>query len=166
MNNDPNTKQNLGKLIDMIKDIKVAMLTTMDDDNCLRSRPMRAMEVKPDGDIWFFTGYHSGKSHEIQHDAHVNLSYSDPDNENYVSISGRAQVLRDQKKIDELWNPAMKTWFPKGKEDPNVGLLKITIDKAEYWDAPNSVMVHLYGMVKAALTGERPDAGENKKINL
>lgn len=166
MNNDPNTKENLGKLIDMIKDIKAAMLTTMDEDNCLRSRPMRAMEVKPDGDLWFFTGYHSGKSHEIEHDAHVNLSYSDPDNENYVSISGKAQVLRDQQKIDELWNPAMKTWFPNGKEDPNVGLIKVTIDKAEYWDAPNSVMVHLYGMVKAALTGERPDAGENKKINL
>ncbi len=166
MNNDSNSKENLEKLIDLIKDIKVAMMTTMDDDDSLRSRPMRAMEVKPDGVIWFFTGYESHKTHEIQHDAHVNLSYSKPSDELYVSISGKAQVLRDQQKIDELWNPAMKTWFPQGKEDPNVGLIKVTIDKAEYWDVPNSAVIHLYGMVKAALTGKSPDAGENKKINL
>lgn len=166
MNNDPNKKENLEKLISLIKDIKTAMLTTLDDDNCLRSRPMRAIEVKPDGTLWFFTAYQSGKTHDINHDSHVNVSYAEPEDEHYVSISGKAQVLRDQQKIDELWNPAMKTWFPKGKDDSNIGLIKVTIDKAEYWDAPNSTMIHLYGMVKAALTGESPDAGENKKINM
>ena len=166
MNNDPNTQENLEKLIELIKDINVAMMTTMDDDGCLRSRPMRAMETKADGVIWFFTGYESGKTHEIANDSHVNLSYAKPSDELYVSVSGKARVLRDKQKIDELWNPFMKTWFPQGKDDPNIGLIKVTIDKAEYWDAPNSAVVHLYGVVKAALTGERPDAGENKKINL
>lgn len=164
MNNDK--QENLQKLIEKIKDIKVAMMTTMDTDGSLRSRPMRHSEVKADGIIWFFTGYESGKSHEIKNDSHVNLSYSNPDDELYVSVSGRASLTRDQAKIDELWSPALKAWFPEGKEDPNIGLIKVSIDKAEYWDAPNSVMVHLYGMVKAAITGEPAHPGDNKKINL
>lgn len=161
-----NEQENLQKLIEKIKDVKVAMMTTMDEDGSLRSRPMRNSEVKEDGIIWFFTGYESGKSHEIKNDSHVNLSYSDPDDELYVSVSGRASLSRDKSKIDELWNPALKAWFPDGKEDPNIGLIKVAIEKAEYWDAPNSAMIHLYGMVKAAITGEPARPGDNKKINL
>ena len=164
MNNEQN--ENLQKLIDKIKDVDTAMMTTADDDGSLRSRPMRNMQIKEDGIIWFFTGYESAKSHELKNDSHVNLSYADPSNNLYVSVSGRASLSRDKAKIDELWNPAMKAWFPEGKEDPNVGLIKVTIDKAEYWDSPNSAVVHLYGVVKAAITGERADPGENKKINL
>ena len=164
MNNEQN--ENLQKLIDKIKDIDIAMMTTADDDGSLRSRPMRNMQIKEDGIIWFFTGYESAKSHELKNDSHVNLSYADPSNNLYVSVSGRASLSRDKAKIDELWNPAMKAWFPEGKEDPNVGLIKVTIDKAEYWDSPNSAVVHLYGFVKAAITGEPAHPGENKKINL
>ena len=164
MNNEQN--ENLQKLIDKIKDVDTAMMTTADDDGSLRSRPMRNMQIKEDGLIWFFTGYESAKSHELKNDSHVNLSYADPSNNLYVSVSGRASLSRDKAKIDELWNPAMKAWFPEGKDDPNVGLIKVTIDKAEYWDSPNSAVVHLYGVVKAAITGERADPGENKKINL
>ncbi|MBB6610275.1 pyridoxamine 5'-phosphate oxidase family protein [Pontibacter sp. Tf4] len=164
MSNDQKT--DLQKLIDKIKDIDTAMMTTADDDGSLRSRPMRNMQIKEDGVIWFFTGYESAKTHELQNDAHVNLSYARPDDQLYVSVSGRATISRDKAKIDELWNPAMKAWFPEGKDDPNIGLIKVTIDKAEYWDSPSSAMVHLYGVVKAAITGERADPGENKKINL
>ncbi|NEM98837.1 pyridoxamine 5'-phosphate oxidase family protein [Pontibacter burrus] len=164
MSNDQKT--DLQKLIDKIKNIDTAMMTTADDEGSLRSRPMRNMQIKEDGVIWFFTGYESEKTHELQKDAHVNLSYAKPDDQLYVSVSGRAVVSRDKAKIDELWNPALKAWFPEGKEDPNIGLIKVTIDKAEYWDSPSSAMVHLYGVVKAAITGERADPGENKKINL
>lgn len=166
MMNDPNTKENLSKLIDKIKDVKIAMMTTVDDNGTLRSRPMKTQQTEADGDIWFFTGYESGKSHEIEHDAHVNLSYADPDDNLYVSISGKAQLSRDQQKIDELWSADMKAWFPGGKEDKNVGLIRVKIDKAEYWDTPSNTMVTLFGMAKAAITGEPAKGGENKKINL
>lgn len=164
MNNEQN--ENLQKLIDKIKDIDIAMMTTADEDGSLRSRPMRNMQLKEDGVIWFFTGYESGKSQELKNDSHVNLSYAKPDDQLYVSVSGRASLTRDQAKIDELWNPMLKAWFPNGKDDPNIALIKVTIEKAEYWDSPSSAMVHLYGVVKAAITGERADPGENKKINL
>ncbi|AKD04744.1 pyridoxamine 5'-phosphate oxidase family protein [Pontibacter korlensis] len=166
MNNDPNTKANLEKLIDKIKDVKIAMMTTVDDDGSLRSRPMKTQQTKADGELWFFTGYESGKSHEIEHDAHVNLSYAEPSDNLYVSVSGRARVTRDQQKIDELWTADMKAWFPGGKEDSNIGLIRVVIEKAEYWDTPNNTMVTLFGMAKAAITGEPAKGGENKKINL
>ncbi|PTX20151.1 general stress protein 26 [Pontibacter mucosus] len=166
MNNDPNTKENLDKLISRIKDVKIAMMTTVDDDGTLRSRPMKTQQSEADGNLWFFTGYESGKSHEIGHDAHVNLSYANPDDNLYVSVSGRAQVLRDQQKIDQLWSPDLKAWFPNGKEDKNIGLIRVKIEKAEYWDTPSNTMVTLIGIAKAAITGEPSKGGENKKINL
>ncbi|WP_210464777.1 pyridoxamine 5'-phosphate oxidase family protein [Rufibacter roseolus] len=167
MENQQNQNQgDLKALIDKIKDIDTAMLSTVEPDGTIRSRPMRHMQVAEDGVIWFFNSHHSAKTHEIRNDSHVNLSYSKPGDQLYVSVSGRAQVLRDQQKIDELWNPAMKAWFPEGKDDPNIGLLKVTIDQAEFWDSPSSAVVHLYGMVKAAITGEPARPGENKKINL
>ncbi|ARS34926.1 pyridoxamine 5'-phosphate oxidase family protein [Pontibacter actiniarum] len=166
MNNDPNTTENLKNLVDKIKDVKIAMMTTVHDDGTLRSRPMKTQKTEADGDLWFFTGYESGKSHEIEHDAHVNLSYAEPSDNLYVSVSGRARVMRDQQKIDELWSADMKAWFPNGKEDKNIGLIRVSIDKAEYWDTPSNTMVTLYGMAKAAITGEPAKGGENKKINL
>ena len=164
MNNEQN--ENLAKLIDKIKDVDFTMMTTVDDDGSLRSRPMSTQEVGKDGIIWFFTGYESAKSHEIKNDSHVNLSYAKPSDNLYVSVSGRASLSKDKAKIDELWSPALKAWFPEGKDDPNIGLIKVTIDKAEYWDSPNSAVVQLYGFVKAAITGEPAHPGENKKINL
>ncbi len=153
-------------LLEKIKDINTAMLSTADEDGSIRSRPMRHLEANEDGTIYFFTEYNSGKTDEIKNDSHVNLSYAKPGDQMYVSVSGKAQVYRDQQKIDELWNPAMKAWFPDGKDDPKIGILKVTIDKAEYWDSPSSAVVHLYGMVKAAITGEPAHPGENKKVNL
>jgi general stress protein 26 len=164
MNNDQ--KENLKKLKDKIEDIDFTMMTTVDEDGSLRSRPMSTQQVSENGEIWFFTGYESGKSHEIKQDAHVNLSYSKPSDNLFVSVSGKATLSRDKAKIDELWTPELKAWFPEGKDDPNIGLIKVTIDKAEYWDSPNSAVVHLIGFVKATLSGESYDPGENKKINL
>lgn len=167
MENNQDKQQSLQKLIEMIKDVDIAMMTTVDDDGSLRSRPMRTQKINEDGVLWFFTGYESGKSHEIvDNDAHVNLSYARPSDELYVSVSGRATLTKDKQKIDELWNPALTAWFPSGKDDPNVGLIKVTIEKAEYWDAPNSTLVHLYGMAKAAITGEKTRPGDNEKINM
>ncbi|MFB9861981.1 general stress protein [Rufibacter immobilis] len=153
-------------LIEKINDINTAMLSTVEPDGTIRSRPMRHLKVDESGAIYFFTGHNSGKADEIKNESHVNLSYAKPGDQLYVSVSGTASVYRDQQQIDDLWNPFMKAWFPEGKEDPNIAILKVTIDQAEYWDSPSSAVVHLYGVVKAAITGEPPHPGENKKINL
>ena len=83
-----------------------------------------------------------------------------------MSLSGRATLVQDRAAIDAHWSDILSTWFPKGKEDPDVALLRIEVSDAEYWDAPNSVMVHAYGYLKAKLTGVPPKGGDNEKLHL
>ena len=161
-----NKSEEIQKFGELIKDINIAMLTTALPDGSLRSRPMATQAGEFDGTLWFFTGKETEKVHEIQDDQHVNLSYSKPSEQKYVSVSGRASVLRDQAKIDELWSTPLKAWFPDGKDDPNIALLKIQVESAEYWDTPSSTMVHLIGMVKATVTRQEYNPGENEKITL
>jgi general stress protein 26 len=157
--------ENIKKLRELIKDIRFAMLTTVEEDGTLRSRPMATQETEFDGELWFFTNANSPKVDEVQHEQHVNVSYANPDKQKYVSISGRAQLMGDRKKIEELWNPLYKAWFPKGLDDPDLALLKVSVDQAEYWDSPSSAVVRLVGFVKALTTGKPYSGGENEKIN-
>ncbi len=158
--------QDIEKLGELIKDIDIAMLTTIDDDGSLRSRPMGTQNNNFDGTLWFFTGASSHKVLEVQHDQRVNVAYSDAKHNRYVSVSGTARLNRDKAKIAELWNPALKAWFPNGLEDPDIALLQIEVDKAEYWDSPSSTVVHMVGFVKSVATGQRYEPGENEKISL
>lgn len=154
------------KLTELIKDIRVAMLTTADDDGTLRSRPMATHEVESDADLWFFTQEHSAKVEEVQREHQVNVSYADSDKQRFVSVSGRAVLVTDPAKIRELWTPYLKAWFPKGIDDPELALLKVTVEKAEYWEGPSSKIVQLFGFAKAALTGKQYDVGEHEKLDL
>lgn len=157
--------ENIKKLREMIKDIRFAMMTTAEDDGTLRSRPMATQQVEFDGDLWFFTNANAPKVDEVQHNQHVNLSYAEPNDQKYVSVSGKAQLVRDRQKIEELWNPLFKAWFPQGLDDPDLALLKVSLDKAEYWDSPSSKVVRLVGFLKAVVTGKPIDAGDNEKID-
>jgi hypothetical protein len=75
-------------------------------------------------------------------------------------------VVRDKEKARELWSPALKAWFPQGVDEPDLVLLNVQVEKAEYWDAPASKVVQLAGFVKAVATGQRYDPGENEKVEL
>jgi len=160
-----NQTETTQKMWEMMKSISFAMLTTEDDDN-LRARPMVAAQKEFDGTLWFFTRASSHKVNEVQHDQRVGVTYADPSKQDYVSLSGHARLVRDKAAIDAHWGESMRTWFPKGKDDPDIALLKVDVTMAEYWDAPNSTMVHAYGYLKAVVTGEPPHPGENEKIRL
>ncbi|WP_237214023.1 pyridoxamine 5'-phosphate oxidase family protein [Falsiroseomonas oryziterrae] len=153
------------KVWELIREIQVAMLVTLDERGRMRGRPMRAVKLKDfSGTLWFFTGRPSPKTDEIRQDERVLLAYADPNDQNYVAVSGTATVVRDVAKQKELWSEPLRTWFPGGPEDPKAALLKVEVEGAEYWDAPSSAFVHLYGYVKAVTTGEPPQAGENDKV--
>lgn len=157
----------IAKLADLIKDVRIAMLTTVAKDGSLHSRPMAVQQVEFDGDLWFFTGEDTLKSHEIADDSHVNVACADPSSQTYVSVSGRARLVHDRAKIEELWNPMYKAWFPKGLDDPQLALLKIEVDSAEYWDAPSSTVAHIAGFIKAVATGQpATKIGENQRLEL
>jgi len=162
------TQQNpaIEKLASLIKDIQVAMLTTEAENGVLRSRPMVTQHRPFDGTLWFFTGAKSPKAHEIQDHQQVNLSYADPGKDHYVSVSGRASIVHDMAKVKEMWNPIYMAWFPQGVDDPDLSLMKVQVEQAEYWDPGSSRMVQLAGFVKAMVTGEPVKGGESKKITL
>ncbi|HEV2557997.1 MAG TPA: pyridoxamine 5'-phosphate oxidase family protein [Microvirga sp.] len=155
------------KLYAMIKDMRIAMMTTIDTEGLMHSRPMYSQEADEHGDLWFFTQIQSPKTTEISRDNEVNLSYSDPDKQHYVSVFGTAEIVRDKKKIEEKWSEGMRAWFPNGTDDPQIALIRVHPVRGEYWDSPNSTILHLYGTVKAAITGKQPnELTEDEKVNL
>jgi general stress protein 26 len=120
------------KLVELLRKFDNAMLVTASANGSMRSRPMALLQVEPDGDMWFMTSGHSGKIDEIAADSHVNVALQ-KDRE-YVSVCGRARVLRDRAKVDELWNEHMRAYFPNGKDDPDLVLLQVQAEEGEYWD--------------------------------
>ncbi len=154
------------KVWELIKDIHIAMLTTADSSGALYSRPMATQQASFTGDLWFLTGQHSGKVEEIQHDAHVNLTYTDAKNSSFVSVAGRAEISKDRAKIEELWNPLYKAWFPEGVNDPEVRVLKVRVDGAEYWEAPSSAIVRYFRILKRAATHGKSKVGEHGKLTV
>lgn len=153
------------KVRDMIEDIRIGMFTTVDDGGNLVSRPMACMQIDENGSLWFFTRKDSPKTEQIDnHEQKVNVSFADVDDADYVSISGTATEVYDRSKIDELWSPAAKPWFPDGKDDPSLILLRVDTQMAEYWDSTSSRMVRLLEMARAAVSGDTYKEGENRKV--
>ncbi|HKO59889.1 MAG TPA: pyridoxamine 5'-phosphate oxidase family protein [Pyrinomonadaceae bacterium] len=167
MANADSREEALQKLREMVKDIDFCMLTTIDENGDPHSRPMSSNgDIDPDGDLWFFTSLSSHKVSEIENSPKVNLSFADPDNQRYISITGAAQLVRDPQKIEELWRPEFKIWFPKGKDDPEVALLRVNLQKGEYWDNPASTVGFALSFVSSMVTGKQPDLGENEKLDF
>ena len=160
-----NREESIEKLKSLIEDIDFGMLTTMDGGK-LRSRPMSTQEVQADGDLWFFTSDKTHKVDEIEADNRVNIAYSKPEDNVYVSVSGTAAIVKDRAKIEELWSPILKSWFPEGLDDPTLCLLRIKIEEAEYWDAPSSKVVQIAGFIKALVTGTEATYGDHPTIKL
>lgn len=153
------------KLQELIEGIDFCMLTTIDGGH-LRSRPMSTQQFEFDGDLWFFTSDNTHKIEEIEKDSRVNASYSKSEDNHFVSVSGRASIVKDRAKMEELWNPVLKAWFPEGLEDPNLCLMRVRVEQAEYWDSPSGTLIQLFGFVKALATGDKKGDGENKKLSF
>ena len=154
------------KVAELIKGIKFAMLTTAEDDGSLRSRPMATQQAEFDGSLWFFTSTTTAKVGEINRDRHVNVSFADPDKQVYVSASGPGSVVRDRKKAEQLWNPLYKAFFPNGLDDPDLVLLRVDVEIAEYWDSPGGSLARAFRFIKAAATHDPGAMGEHSKVRL
>jgi general stress protein 26 len=148
----------LQRLADLIETLPVAMLTTLDGDGALVSRPMSPLEMDADGALWFFTDIRSSKVEQIDT---LNLSFADRDRGTYVSISGHGEVFANHTRAAELWTAMAKPWFPDGPESPNLALLKVVADAADYWDAPHGKMVRVLAMAVSIVTGEPIATGEH-----
>jgi general stress protein 26 len=120
-------------LRDLIKDVDTAMLTTVTEEG-LVSRPMKTQEIEFDGDLWFFTKKETNKYEEILHDQDVNVAYA---GKSYVSVRGRAEIVEDLDKKKELWSYAYEKIMQTSYDNPNVILIKVKVESAEYWETGN-----------------------------
>lgn len=154
----------LAPLRTLLKSLPVAMFNTVAHDGSVVARPLQALEFDEDGVLWFATGLDSEKATEIRARPHVGLSFADHHANRFVSVSGPARLVHDREKIDALWSPAMSVFFPQGKDDPNLVLVRVEIERAEYWDGPATFVGKLLYLAAAAITGDPGVMNENAII--
>lgn len=158
-------KDNIDRVWDIIEKVGVCMLTTQFAGG-LRARPLEARPDREAGVIFFVTDIHSAKEDEIESAPDVGLVFIDPDDKAYLSITGRACVMRDAEKTKAVWRKTDEVWWPSGPSSPDVSLLRIEPLTAELWDGPASTAVTAFEFAKAKLTGQEPNLGENRKVTV
>jgi general stress protein 26 len=159
------THADLEKLGELIGDIRIAMLTSIDDDGSLHTRPLATAKFENDGFLWFLTSIDSAKVDEVERDMRVSVAYAHPTRQAYVAVAGTAEVLQDRSRIHDLWSPMARAWFPEGADDPNLAVLRVRIERAEFWDSPGRA-AYLFEAARATVTGKHSELGENRKLSL
>lgn len=158
------SNENIQKIRDIIKGTRIAMLTHVDENGRLVSKPMATQEVDFDGTVRFIAERASDQGMDIQKNPNVNVAYAG--NGAWVSLSGTARIVNDTDKLRELWSSFTGSWLEGGPENPNNVLIEIDGDTAEYWDAPGgSKVTQVANLIKAKVTGDTVD-GENEVVDL
>lgn len=169
MENNKNltASEGLEKLKELVNAINICLFSTnLQKNDGATFRPMSAQEVDEDGNIWFFSGIDSDKNLEIQKDNLVQLVFSDPNKSSYLIVNGVAEIVVDRHKIEELWSPAIKIWFEKGKEDPNISLIKVKTQTAFYWDTEGNKMINFFKYLASVATGSNLTTGVKGSISV
>lgn len=142
-------------LADLLDDMPIAMLTTH-HDGTLRSVPMGRQATVGGDELWFITGRSTLHVQDIERDPEVGLTFSG--RSSWVSVTGSATVVDDSSLARELWDTYDEAWMPEGPDSPEVVLLRVEVERGEYWDAPGSSAVSsLLSFAKAKLTGSTLD---------
>lgn len=154
------------KLRDLIGDQRTVMLSSIAPTGEIHGRPITLCEVADDGRLWFLVSNEADWVDGMQPASKVNVAVANDDNQTWVSIAGNGSVHDDKARVDRLWNPAAEIFFPGGKEDPNLRLLAVDPQTAEYWDAPSGRLQQLAMMALGAVRSERPDMGDSGTIDM
>lgn len=155
--------EDLSKIIEIIKGHPIAMLTTQSSEGLL-SHPMTVLKVEDDGELWFFSAAGTTPVEDIDRQPQVNVSFSDKDQ--WLSVQGTGAIITSEPKARELWNPAAAAFFPDGPESPELRLVRIRPDGAQYWQSPGGTLATALSWAKARITGEKMDAGESHTVDL
>lgn len=149
-------------LAELLKGMRFAMFTTQAADGSLVSRPMTIQEVTDESDVVFISQANTDVARQ-SHGNQVNLAVAE--SSNWVSVSGTAQVSDDRATKERLWDSANDAFTEGGPENPDNVVIRVHADSAEYWDSPGGVGVVL-GVLKAKLTGDKPDVGDHGTVTL
>jgi general stress protein 26 len=160
-------KEAIAKLRSLVTDIMVCLFCTdLQTDDGATCRPMTALKVCDQGNIWFFSDKNSDKNKAIEADQQVQLFFSHPGKSSYLVVNGEATIILDQAKIDELWTPLAKIWFKEGKQDPSISVIKVTPTGAYYWDTDSSQMINFLKVVASVVTGKNLVTGTQGALKV
>lgn len=153
----------LEKLHGLLSDFSTVMLITMVGPDGCHARPMAVALVDDNADLWLFTSRDSEKVREIETDSRVQI-HGQNGWKNCVVLTGRATVVADRDLIREIWEPSFEAWFPEGAEDPNIVLIHVTNEQAEYWDNTGTNQFrYIYQSLKALVNGTTPAIKEGEQ---
>ena len=154
----------LAELTRMIREIRIALLTTVGSEGQFHTRPVQTLKVEDDATLWFFTDWASPKVTELHRDIRVSLGYADPAKNVYVALSGEGGLVRDPQKAKEMWSIEQRAYYPKGPNDERLALLRVAMLHAEYWIAPGRTS-SIIAAVRAGITGKPAGViGEDHKV--
>lgn len=162
-----NKKEAVDKLKSLVDDIVICLFcTNLKTDDGSTCRPMSAIKVCDQGNIWFFSEKNSDKNKAIATDKDVQLFFSHPGKSSYLVVNGEAEIILDKAKIEELWTPIAKIWFKEGKDDPNISIIKVKPSKAYYWDTDGNRMINFIKIVASVVTGTNLVTGNKGALKV
>ena len=162
-----NHKEAIDKLKSLVDSIMICLFcTNLKTDDGSTCRPMSAIKVCDQGNIWFFSEKSSDKNKAITSDKSVQLFFSHPGKSSYLVVNGEAEIILDKTKIEELWTPVAKIWFKEGKDDPTISIIKVTPKVAYYWDTDGSRMINFLKIVASVVTGKNLVNGNQGTITV
>ena len=147
----------------IMKDVRTAMITTTTADGTLHTHPMTTQETEFDGDAWFILSRSSETARNASARPHVNVAYSGTSS--WLSLAGTAEIVDDRDKLAELWNRFVEAWFPDGPDDPDVALLRVRGEEAQYWESPGRVAM-VVSMLTSSVTKNPPRTGDSETVDL
>ncbi|MFV8370364.1 pyridoxamine 5'-phosphate oxidase family protein [Flavobacterium sp. LB2R40] len=161
------TSEGIEKLKTLVKEINTCLFcTNLKTNDGATTRPMSAVKVCEEGNIWFFSEKDSDKNKEIEQDAVVQLFFAHPGIGSYMVVNGEAKINTERENIDKLWTPVVNIWFQEGKSDPNVSLIKVIPSSAYYWDTDDSKMINFLKMAASVVTGANLLNNNEGEINI
>ena len=164
---DLNHNEAIDKIKSLVDDIKICLFCTdLKTDDGSTCRPMSAIKVCNQGNIWFFSEKDSDKNKAITADKNVQLFFSHPAKGSYLVVNGEAEIILDKSKIEELWTPVAKIWFKDGKDDPTISIIKVKPSNAYYWDTDGNQMINILKMIASVATGKNLVTGNEGAITL
>ncbi|MBP3956910.1 pyridoxamine 5'-phosphate oxidase family protein [Gemmata sp. G18] len=140
--------------------------TTVPNGETGGTRPMNVRKVDDDGNLWFLSASDSHQNQELAHDPSVKLLFQGAPNSDFLSLTGRATVTTDRAKIEELWEPILKTWFTGGKDDPRITVIRVTPTDGYYWDTKHGSAVAYVKMLIGAAVGKTLDDSIEGKLKV
>jgi general stress protein 26 len=152
-------------LLALLKKFDTAMLITHAAHDQWHARPMAIASVEESGDIYFATSLDSPKVKELGADAEAMVTLQSSGR--FAAVQGVTEIVRDRGEIGRLWSEAWRVWFPGGKTDPSLCLLRLRVRHAEYWDRAGAKgLAFAFEAAKAVAKGETPKVGKDKNAKV